>query len=89
MPGAIGIVLIANHEAVCRRDAQCRFQVVFRRLLSVFARPEHLLGLFLDDLQWLDAATLDLLAVCQDWAAKKSAAVKLYGLLRFLPRSRL
>src|SRR5262249_20332942 len=32
-----------------------------RRLLGVFARPEHPLALFLDDLQWLDAATLDLL----------------------------
>src|SRR5262245_19787283 len=29
--------------------------------MSVFARPEHPLALFLDDLQWLDAATLDLL----------------------------
>jgi PAS domain S-box-containing protein len=28
----------------------------------VFARPEHPLALFLDDLQWLDAATLDMLA---------------------------
>ncbi len=42
-------------------DAQHRFQTVFRRFLSVFARPEHPLVLFLDDLQWLDAATLDLL----------------------------
>ena len=36
--------------------------MVFRRFLAVFARPEHPLALFLDDLQWLDAATLDLLA---------------------------
>ena len=43
-------------------DAQTRFQMVFRRFLSVFARPEHPLALFLDDLQWLDTATLDLLA---------------------------
>jgi predicted ATPase len=43
------------------QDAQRRFQLVFRRLLSVFARPEHPLALFLDDLQWLDAATLELL----------------------------
>jgi PAS domain S-box-containing protein len=43
------------------QDAQCRFQLVFRRFLSVFARPEHPLALFLDDLQWLDAATLDVL----------------------------
>ncbi|WGS26793.1 AAA family ATPase [Bradyrhizobium sp. ISRA464] len=43
------------------KDAQGRFQLVFRRFISVFARPEHPLALFLDDLQWLDAATLDLL----------------------------
>ena len=43
------------------QDAQRRFQLVFRRLIGAFARPEHPLALFLDDLQWLDAATLDLL----------------------------
>src|ERR1700692_818378 len=43
------------------QDAQNRFQLVFRRFLAVFARKEHPLALFLDDLQWLDAATLDLL----------------------------
>ena len=43
------------------QDAQGRFQLVFRRFIGVFARPEHPLALFLDDLQWLDAATLDLL----------------------------
>lgn len=43
------------------RDAQRRFQLALRRLLVVFARPEHPLVLFLDDLQWLDAATLDLI----------------------------
>jgi PAS domain S-box-containing protein len=42
-------------------DAQRRFQMVFRRFIGVFARAEHPLALFLDDLQWLDAATLDLL----------------------------
>ncbi len=31
------------------------------RFIGVFARPEHPLALFLDDLQWLDSATLDLL----------------------------
>jgi len=41
--------------------AKNRFRMVFRRFLSVFARPGHPLALFLDDLQWLDAATLDLL----------------------------
>jgi PAS domain S-box-containing protein len=43
------------------RQAQSRFQLVFRRFIGVFARPEHPLVLFFDDLQWLDAATLDLL----------------------------
>jgi predicted ATPase len=42
------------------QDAQRRFQLVFRRFIGVFARPEHPLALFLDDLQWLDAATLGL-----------------------------
>jgi PAS domain S-box-containing protein len=43
------------------RDAQRRFQLAFRRFVGVFARPEHPLTLFFDDLQWLDGATLDLL----------------------------
>ncbi|HYU52999.1 MAG TPA: AAA family ATPase, partial [Gemmatimonadaceae bacterium] len=43
------------------QDARRRFQLVFRRFIGVFARQEHPLALFLDDLQWLDAATLDLL----------------------------
>ncbi len=43
------------------QHAQRRFQLVLRRFIGVFARPEHPLALFLDDLQWLDAATLDLL----------------------------
>ncbi len=43
------------------QDTQNRFQLVFQRFLGVFARKEHPLALFLDDLQWLDAATLDLL----------------------------
>ncbi|MGF6301396.1 putative ATPase [Paraburkholderia sp. WC7.3d] len=43
------------------QQVQRRFQLVFRRFIGVFARPEHPLALFLDDLQWLDAATLDLL----------------------------
>jgi predicted ATPase len=44
------------------QQAQGRLQLVFRRFVGVFARPEHPLTLFLDDLQWLDTATLDMLA---------------------------
>ncbi|MBV8585772.1 MAG: serine/threonine-protein kinase PknK, partial [Verrucomicrobia bacterium] len=43
------------------QDADNRFQRVFRAFLGVFARSEHPLALFVDDLQWLDTATLKLL----------------------------
>ncbi len=43
------------------QDARNRFQLVFRQFVGAFAREEHPLALFLDDLQWLDAATLELL----------------------------
>jgi PAS domain S-box-containing protein len=43
------------------QDAKARFRLVLQRFVGVFARPEHPLALFLDDLQWLDAATLDFL----------------------------
>ena len=43
------------------QEAKTRSHLAFRRFLGVFARPEHPLALFLDDLQWLDAATLDFL----------------------------
>ena len=42
-------------------DAQNRFQLVFRRFVDAFSRPEHHLALLLDDLQWADEATLELL----------------------------
>ena len=41
--------------------ARARLQIGLRSLIAVFARPEHPLCLFFDDLQWLDEATLDLL----------------------------
>ena len=50
------------------QDAQRRFQLVFRQFIGVFARPEHPLALFLDDLQWLDAVTLDLLEDLLTWS---------------------
>ena len=43
------------------RELQSRFQLAFRRFLGVFASRDHPLALFLDDLQWLDAATLELI----------------------------
>jgi PAS domain S-box-containing protein len=42
------------------QDFRNRFQMVFRSFLHVFARAEQPLVLFLDDLQWIDGATLAL-----------------------------
>jgi predicted ATPase/transcriptional regulator with GAF, ATPase, and Fis domain len=42
-------------------EAQNRFRYVFQSFLAALARKEHPLVVFLDDLQWVDAATLDLL----------------------------
>ena len=43
------------------QQAQRRFQLVFRRFVNVFARWEHPLALVVDDLQWIDPGTLDVL----------------------------
>ncbi|HSD21410.1 MAG TPA: AAA family ATPase [Anaeromyxobacter sp.] len=43
-------------------EAKSRFHMVFRQFLGVFAREEHPLTVFLDDLQWVDSASLELLA---------------------------
>ncbi|MGK7888585.1 MAG: AAA family ATPase, partial [Leptolyngbyaceae cyanobacterium] len=40
-----------------------RFNRLFRQFIQVFAQPEHPLVLFLDDLQWADAASLQLLSL--------------------------
>src|SRR5947208_777077 len=42
-------------------DPELRFQTVFQRFVGVFARAEHPLVIFVDDLQWLDPATLTLI----------------------------
>jgi predicted ATPase/signal transduction histidine kinase len=42
-------------------EARNRFSRVFRRFLGVFASLEHPLVVFLDDLQWADGASLQLL----------------------------
>ena len=55
-----------RHAAAGRRTCRRRMRRTASRWCSgasssVFARKEHPLALFLDDLQWLDSATLDLL----------------------------
>lgn len=44
-------------------EAQNRFNFVFQNFVKALARKEHPLVIFLDDLQWIDAASLSLLKV--------------------------
>jgi predicted ATPase len=42
-------------------EALNRFHMVFRRFIGALARPERPLLMFLDDLQWADAGSLELI----------------------------
>lgn len=43
------------------KEAQNRFNLVFQNFLKVFTKQEHPLVIFLDDLQWSDTASLQLI----------------------------
>ena len=43
--------------------AQNRFNLIFKKFIQVFTAKEHPLVVFLDDLQWADSASLNLLKV--------------------------
>ncbi|WP_442942785.1 protein kinase domain-containing protein [Nostoc sp.] len=42
-------------------EAQNRFHRIFRQFVRVFCSESHPLAIFLDDLQWIDSATLNLI----------------------------
>jgi PAS domain S-box-containing protein len=48
-------------QALPPAETQHRFRMVFRQFLEVFTHKEHPLVLFLDDLQWIDRASLALI----------------------------
>lgn len=56
--------IIGSQSAVIElnpSEAQNRFQLVFCQFIKVFAKKNHPLVLFLDDLQWSDLSTLEIL----------------------------
>ncbi len=50
--------------------AQNRFNLLFQQFLQVFTIPEHPLIIFLDDLQWADSASLQLMQLLMNESAK-------------------
>ena len=57
-------VIIGRQQPVAElpmNEAENRFRTVFRKFMGVFADARHPLVLFLDDLQWVDSASLGLI----------------------------
>ncbi|MEO1210206.1 MAG: AAA family ATPase [Cyanobacteria bacterium J06638_20] len=52
--------------------AQARFNLVFENFIRVFSQPQHPLVIFLDDLQWADGASLQLIQVLMTASSHQS-----------------
>lgn len=60
-------------------ETKNRFNLVFQSFIKVFARAQHPLVLFLDDLQWTDSATLELLrSIAEDHTLKYMLIIGAY-----------
>ena len=61
-------------------ESKNRFNITFLKIIHLFCTPSHPLVLFLDDLQWVDSATLELLElIAKD---KEPLALLLIGAYR-------
>ncbi|MDJ1182969.1 trifunctional serine/threonine-protein kinase/ATP-binding protein/sensor histidine kinase [Roseofilum casamattae] len=60
--------------------AQNRFNLLFQKLITVFASEDHPLVIFLDDLQWADSASLKLIEVLM--SDRKTSHLLLLGAYR-------
>ena len=61
-------------------ETQNRFNLLFQKFIAVFAQKEHTLVLFLDDLQWVDLASLKLIQRLA--TASESQALLMIGAYR-------
>jgi predicted ATPase/signal transduction histidine kinase/CheY-like chemotaxis protein/tRNA A-37 threonylcarbamoyl transferase component Bud32 len=61
-------------------ESQNRFNFVFQNFIQVFCQPAHPLVIFLDDLQWIDSASLKLLELLM--TNNKTNALFLIGAYR-------
>lgn len=68
---------VPNLEAI---ETTNRFQQFFLSFVELFAKPEHPLALFMDDLHWADRASLDLMRLLL--SAKEISAIWLIGAFR-------
>ncbi|RUT09074.1 serine/threonine protein kinase [Dulcicalothrix desertica PCC 7102] len=62
--------------------AQHRFNLLFQKFIHVFAAPEHPLVIFIDDLQWADAASLKLLQLLMSDTQDSTRSLLLIGAYR-------
>ncbi|MBD2496013.1 AAA family ATPase [Nostoc sp. FACHB-280] len=60
--------------------AQNRFNLLFQKFIQVFTQPQHPLVIFIDDLQWADSASLNLIQVLM--AETKTGYLLLMGAYR-------
>jgi predicted ATPase len=60
--------------------AQNRFNLLFQKFIQVFATKEHPLVIFVDDLQWADAASLKLMQLLM--ASEETGYLLLLGAYR-------